>query len=206
MILYLIEINIEVIFLAIQIFLYFHMHVWVPSLFSHVQLWPMDCSLQGSPVHGILQVRILEWAAMPSLKGSSWPRDWTHVSVFFIGSWVLYHWHHLGSSIFSHNPYNIPLTESNQVQLLLVYSEGVWDKKEWVDLFKGFPGGAKGEEPACQCRRPKRHRFNSWVRRSPGGGHGNPLQYSFLENPHRQRSLANYSSWGCKESDTTEAT
>ena len=30
------EINIEVIFLAIQIFLYFHMHVWVPRLFSHV--------------------------------------------------------------------------------------------------------------------------------------------------------------------------
>ena len=31
--------------------------------------------------------------------------------------------------------------------------------------------------------------------RSPGGGHGNPLQYSCLENPHRQRSLAGYSPW-----------
>ena len=40
--------------------------------------------------------------------------------------------------------------------------------------------------------------------RSPGGGHGNPLQYSCLENPHGQRSLAGYSSWGRKESDTTE--
>ena len=29
--------------------------------------------------------------------------------------------------------------------------------------------------------------------RSPGGGHGNPLQYSCLENPHGQRSLAGYS-------------
>ena len=37
-----------------------------------------------------------------------------------------------------------------------------------------------------------------------GGGHGNPLQYSCLENPHRQRTLAGYSPWGCKESDTTE--
>ena len=42
--------------------------------------------------------------------------------------------------------------------------------------------------------------------RSTGGGHGNPLQYSFLENPHGQRSLENYSSYGCKESDTTEMT
>ena len=41
--------------------------------------------------------------------------------------------------------------------------------------------------------------------RSPGGGHGNPLQYSCLENPHGQRSLAGYSPQGCKEPETTEA-
>ena len=40
--------------------------------------------------------------------------------------------------------------------------------------------------------------------RPPGGGHGNPLQYSCLENPHGQRSLAGYSLWGCKESDMTK--
>ena len=40
--------------------------------------------------------------------------------------------------------------------------------------------------------------------RSPGGGHGNPLQYSGLENPHGQRSLRGYSLWVRKESDTTE--
>ena len=39
---------------------------------------------------------------------------------------------------------------------------------------------------------------------SRGGGHGNPLQYSCLENPHGQRSLVGYSPRGCKESDTTE--
>ena len=39
--------------------------------------------------------------------------------------------------------------------------------------------------------------------RSPGGGHGNPLQDSFLENPHGQRSLAGCSPRGCGESDTT---
>ena len=42
--------------------------------------------------------------------------------------------------------------------------------------------------------------------RSPGGGHGNPLQCSCLENPHGQRSPVGYSPWGCKESDTTEET
>ena len=40
--------------------------------------------------------------------------------------------------------------------------------------------------------------------RSPGGGHGNPLQDSGLENPHGQNSLVGYSPWGCKESDMTE--
>ena len=42
--------------------------------------------------------------------------------------------------------------------------------------------------------------------RSPGGGHGNPLQYSCLENPHGQRSLAGFSPYGCKESDMTKVT
>ena len=42
--------------------------------------------------------------------------------------------------------------------------------------------------------------------RSPGGGHGNLLQYSCLENPHGQRSLVGYSPKGRKELHTTEAT
>ena len=41
---------------------------------------PMDCSPPGSSVHGILQARILEWVAMPSSRGSSWPRNWNWVS------------------------------------------------------------------------------------------------------------------------------
>ena len=41
--------------------------------------------------------------------------------------------------------------------------------------------------------------------KSSGKGHGNPLQYSCLENPHGQRSLAGCSTWAHKESDTTEA-
>ena len=45
----------------------------------------------GSSVHGILQARLLEWVAMPSSRGSSQPRDPTHISyVSYFGSWVLY--------------------------------------------------------------------------------------------------------------------
>ena len=40
--------------------------------------------------------------------------------------------------------------------------------------------------------------------RSPEGGHGNPLQYSCLENPYEQKSLEGYSPCGCKESEMTE--
>jgi hypothetical protein len=42
--------------------------------------------------------------------------------------------------------------------------------------------------------------------RSPGGGHGNPLQNSCLENPRGQRSLVGYSPWGHRELDVTELT
>ena len=41
--------------------------------------------------------------------------------------------------------------------------------------------------------------------RSPGGGHGNPLQYSCLENP-RTEDLVGCSPQGCREPDMTEAT
>ena len=59
---------------------------------------PIYCSPPDSSVHGILQVRILEWVAMPFSRGSSWPRDRTHIScVCCICRQVLYHKHHLGS-------------------------------------------------------------------------------------------------------------
>ena len=53
---------------------------------------PTDCSPPDSSVHGILQARILEWVTMLSSRGSSQPRDQTHVSnVSSIGRRVLYH-------------------------------------------------------------------------------------------------------------------
>ena len=58
---------------------------------SCLTLWaPVDCSPPGSSVRGIFPVRMLEWGAMSSSRGSSQPKDWTHVSC--IGRWILYHW------------------------------------------------------------------------------------------------------------------
>ena len=69
------------------------------------------------------------------------------------------------------------------------------------NCFLGFPSSSAGEESAWNAGY-----LGSipGLGRSPGGGHGNPLQYSCLENPYGQRNLGGYSPWGHKESDTTE--
>ena len=61
------------------------------SCFSCARLWdPMDYSLPGCSVHGILQSRILEWVAMSFCRGFSRPRDQTHIScVSFIDRQIL---------------------------------------------------------------------------------------------------------------------
>ena len=61
-------------------------------------------------------------------------------------------------------------------------------------------GGSDGKESACNAG--DLDSIPGWGR-SPGG-HGNPIQYSWLENPLGQGSLVGYSPWGCKESDTPE--
>ena len=50
----------------------------------------MDCNLPASSVHGILQARMLEWVAISSFRGSSPPRDQTHISC--TGRRILYYW------------------------------------------------------------------------------------------------------------------
>ena len=55
---------------------------------------------------------------------------------------------------------------------------------------QGFPGGSEGKESACNAGDAG---LIPGLGRSPGGGHGSPLKYSCLENPHGQRSLVGYS-------------
>ena len=69
-----------------------------------------------------------------------------------------------------------------------------------------FPAGAAGKEPACQCRRHKRCRFNPWVRKLPWRRAWQPTP-AFLPGESRgQTRLVGYSPWGHRESDMTEAT
>ena len=86
----------------------------------------------------------------------------------------------------------------------LSFSDSVVKSSHYIRIIPenlGFPGGSDSKESACNVGD-----LGSipGLRRSPGTGHGNPLQYSCLENPHGQRSLAGCSPWDCKKSDTTE--
>ena len=58
----------------------------------------------------------------------------------------------------------------------------------------GFQGGASGKEPACQCKRQKKCRFDSWVGKIPWSREWQPTPVLPGESP-----------WGLKELDTTKA-
>ena len=70
-----------------------------------------------------------------------------------------------------------------------------------ANVSEGFLDGLDGKESACNVGD-----LGSipGLGRSPGGGHGNSLQYSCLEKPQGQRSLVGYNPWGRKELDMTE--
>ena len=68
-------------------------------------------------------------------------------------------------------------------------------------VFLGFADGSDGKESAYNAGDLG---LIPGFQRSPGGGHGNLLQYSCLENPQGQSSLVGGSPWGRKELDTTE--
>ena len=66
------------------ILVYTHINTYICAC-VHAQSCPtlydlMDCSPLGSSVHGIFQARMLGWVAISSSRGSSQPRDWTHIS------------------------------------------------------------------------------------------------------------------------------
>ena len=64
---------------------------------------------------------------------------------------------------------------------------------------RGFPGGSVVQSPPAYARATGEVGSIPGSGRSPGGGNGNPLQYS----SHGQRNLAGYSPQGLKESDMT---
>ena len=138
----------------------------------------MDCSLPGSSVHGILQARILEWVVIPFSRGSSLPRDQTSVSCItdrFFTVWAT----RKGLNILK--------------DIFIIYIRLYWASQEALAV-KNSPvdaadTGDAGLIPAS---------WKPWSRKWQ-------LAPVFLPGEfHGQRSLAGYSPWGHKESDTTE--
>ena len=91
--------------------------------------YPMDCKWPGSSVHGISQARILEWVAIPCFRGSSWPRNQTHVcSISLTGRQRWYWWIN-----------NFPFKAANARDVGLVPGLG------------SSPGKGNGNPLQCSC-------------------------------------------------------
>ena len=132
------------------------MHVYYIASVCPTLCDSMDCSLPRYSVHGILQTRILKWVAMPSSKGPSQPKDQTHVLL------SLLHW--LAGSL----PLE-PLGKPDIYTLLCI---------RWAS-----PGALVVKNSQANAGDLKDTSLIPELERSLGEGPGNPLQYSFLENP-----------------------
>ena len=78
------------VYINLQIYIYRYMHAWSVTQLCLILCDTLDCSLPGSSVHGIFQARILEWVPISSSRGTSWPRDRTHIScISCIGRLIL---------------------------------------------------------------------------------------------------------------------
>ena len=110
-------------------------------------------------------------------------------------------WSHPGVGVLA----PLPTGTVGESRLQRALDLGVLSTVEMVGcvIKRGLPLWLSGKESACNAGDPGSIPES---RRSLRGGHGNPLQYSCLENPHGQRSLEGYSQQGRKESDTSEAT
>ena len=68
----------------------------------------------------------------------------------------------------------------------------------------GLPRWLRGKESTYQCRRHKKHEFDSWVGKILWRRKWQRTPVFLPRKSHGQRNLVGYSPWGCKESDTTE--
>ena len=73
-------------------------------------------------------------------------------------------------------------------------------------LIMGFPGGTSGKEPACHCRRHKKHGFDPWVGKLPWRKARQPTPVFLPRESHEQKSLVGYSPQGSTETDPAEVT
>ena len=87
---------------------------------------------------------------------------------------------------------NLPAMQETSVQFL-DWEDPLAKGTATHSSILGLPWWLRWQRIHLQWERPK---YDPCIGRSHGGGHGYPLQYSCLENPHGQRSLVGYSPWG----------
>ena len=85
-----------------------------------------------------------------------------------------------------------------------IYTNSIFFIYVFLCTFMGFPGDSGVKNPYTNAGDKGYASLIPRLGRSPGGGHGNPLQYSCLENPQGQMSLVGYSPWGWKELEMAE--
>ena len=171
-------------------------------------------------VHGILQARLLEWAAFPFSRWPFQPRDRTQVSLLegkFFTSWATREAQRKQKKI-------IKITENNAIfkkektieKINEINSSWFFEKIDKTDkllagLTKkkqiekiqiiGLPQGLNGKESTCPWRR---HGFDPWARKIPWRRKWQPIPVSLPGKSHGQRSLAGYSPWDHKELGMTQ--
>ena len=174
--------------------------VCVPSLFSHVWL----CATLWTVAHQVplfmrfFQARILEWVAMPSSRGSSWPRNQTCISYVFL------HWQ--VGSLPLRPPGKPSLTHTQRVLVPTLFVAPAYSfvascpaiqASQVALVVKNLPANAG------DLRDPQVWSLG-WE--DPWRRAGQPIPVYLPGEFHGQRSLEGYGPQGGKESDTTEVT
>ena len=67
-----------------------------------------------------------------------------------------------------------------------------------IDIYKGFPHGPSGKEPACQCRRCKACRFDPWIRKIPWRRAWQPALVFLPGESHEQRIVLDWRATVCR--------
>ena len=172
------------------------------SRFNYVRLFATPWTIACQALLSMGLSRLLEWVSMPSPRGSSWTRDWSHGLLSVLNCfWVLYGWAtgeglHSVEHVINICDYGIHTWESPLKEIIFQYvllnigllfqihhrilSDSIYFTKQLLRIFLGFPGASDGKVPV----------WNEGYRsllpglgKSPGEGNGSPLQYSCLENP-----------------------
>ena len=107
---------------------------------------PMDCSPSGSSLYGILQVRMLEWVAIPFSRGSCWPRDGTLVSCIAGRFFTIWGTRKAQKYSEGGTKYTLsPLLLNTQVEISLtiewqfckeIFDNGLWEKKVFLNTIR----------------------------------------------------------------------